>query len=391
MQPEKTTPQRRVYLDWLRVLAILMVFIFHSGRFFDTYGWHVKNPVTYSSVQLWTMFFSVWGMPVMFVISGASLFFSASRPGKFIRDKILRLLIPLLVGVFTHAAVGVYLERLTHHQFSGSFFEFYPVYFQGWYGDGGNFAWMGLHLWYLLVLFVYSLLGLPLFYLLKGPGHKVLHWLGEIAAWPGMIYLLALPIIGLAVGLSPASTLGERSWGGWSLAGYIPFLLYGFLLSSHAGMEKRIKDGRWVSLGLAVVCTVGLAYANDHYGGARFGSLGYSIVNGLFGLSAWLWVLALFGLGMRYLTTAPAFLLYANEAVLPFYILHQTVLLSIGYYVTRWSIPDPAKFAVISLSSFAAIAVLYAYVIRRVNLLRVLFGMKPSAKPQAITSQVRLA
>jgi hypothetical protein len=121
-------------------------------------------------------------MPLMFVISGASLFFSVGKPGKFLQDKVLRLLIPLIVGVFTHVAIAVYLERRTNYQFFGSFFEFYPQYFQGWYGEGGNFAWMGLHLWYLLVLFVYSLLFLPLFYLLKGQWSQAI-WR---RCWPRM-------------------------------------------------------------------------------------------------------------------------------------------------------------------------------------------------------------
>jgi len=151
--------QRRYDLDWLRVLAILAVFIFHSCRFFDQMGWHVKSATVYASVQAWTLFLVGWLMPLVFVISGASLFYAVGKGGvvAFIRDKVLRLFVPLLVGVFTHASLAVYLERTTNGRFSGSFFKFYPHYFDGWYGFGGNFAWMGLHLWYLLVLFIYSL------------------------------------------------------------------------------------------------------------------------------------------------------------------------------------------------------------------------------------------
>ena len=80
---------------------------------------------------------------------------------------------------------------------------------------------------------------------------------------------------------------------------------------------------------------------------------------------------------MRYLNfTSPA-LKYANEAVLPFYVLHQTVLLAVGYFVVQWQIPDLAKWEAIVLISFALIMALYEYLVRRNNLLRVLFGMKP--------------
>ena len=132
---------------------------------------------------MWVSFLGNWLMPLIFVISGASLFFALGSRGvvRFVNDKVLRLLVPLVVGVFTHAMLGVYLERVTTHQFTGSFFAFIPHYFEGWYGFGGNFAWMGLHLWYLLILFVFSLLLYPLFRRLKaGVGARVLGAIGDL-------------------------------------------------------------------------------------------------------------------------------------------------------------------------------------------------------------------
>jgi glucan biosynthesis protein C len=389
MQQEKSLPQRRFDLDWLRVIAIFTVFIFHSTRFFDTFDWHVKNATTYQGVQIWTMFQSNWGMPLIFVISGASLFFSVGKIVKFLKNKVLRLLVPLIVGVLTHVSIAVYLERLTHHQFYGSFFQFIPKYFQGLYGEGGNFAWMGLHLWYLLVLFVFSLLFLPLLYLLKGRWEKVLHWLGNLFALPGMAYLLAIPIAWMAIRINPQTPLGGRNWGGWSLPCYIPFFLYGFLLISHEGMQSRVKNWRWVSFGLALSCTAVLLYIFNLYGNQFFGSFKYNIINGLFGLNSWLWVLTIMGFGMKHLNFYRPFLFYANEAVLPFYILHQTVLLVIGYYVTRWDIPDLAKFLIIFMSGFIVVLAIYEFLIRRLNILRVLFGMKPKAESQSTPSLVK--
>lgn len=387
-----TQEKRRYDLDWLRVLAILTVFIFHSGRFFDRMDWHVKNPMTHEGMQTWTMFLASWMMPLIFVISGASLYFALGKVGKFIKDKVLRLLVPLVVGVFTHVALGVYLERLTHHQFTGSFFEFYPKYFQGMYGDGGNFAWMGLHLWYLLVLFVFTLALMPVFYWLKGPGKKVLDWLGNFLALPGMFYLLTLPVAWIMIKVNPQSIWGERAWGGWSLLGYILFFLYGFILFSNVKLQESIKRWRWVSLTLTIICTVALAYTNDRYGSAVFGSRGYTIVNGLFGGNAWLWSVSIFGFGMKRLNFQNRFLAYANEAVLPFYILHQTVLLCVGYIIVRLDIPDALKFIVIGLSSFVIIMAVYEFLIRRVNVMRALFGMKVKTRTvnSKVTSQIGL-
>ena len=374
---------RRYELDWLRVGAILTVFIFHSSRFFDTDYWHVKNPTTYFGVQVWITFLINWLMPLIFCISGASLFYAArSRSArKFVVDKVLRLLVPLLVGIFTHAMWQVYLDRITHHLFAGSFWAFIPHYFEGWFGFGGNFAWMGMHLWYLLVLFVYSLLCYPLFHwLLAGLGQRLLRGFCRFLALPGAVYLLGVPVAGLIVAINPHAVLGMRDFGGWPLPVYLLFFLYGFALISHEELRQRIQQQRWISLSAGGLCLLALLPLWAAQGDPAFGSMRYLQVFGIFGLGSWCWILAFFGFGFEHLTRSTPWLAYVNEAVLPFYIMHQTVLLTIGYFVTRWPIPDLLKFVVISGSSFLLIAVVYEFLIRRINVLRVAFGMKPRAE-----------
>ncbi len=111
----------------------------------------------------------LWGMPLFFVIAAIVIFFSlTSRDNRHVlAERFKRLFIPFLCGVFLLSSPIVYIERITHGQFSGSFWQFLPHYFDGWYGFGGTFAWMGLHLWFLLLLFLFSLLMLPLFRYLK--------------------------------------------------------------------------------------------------------------------------------------------------------------------------------------------------------------------------------
>ena len=380
------TNLRRNDLDWLRVCAILSVFVFHSSRFFDQGFWHVKNPTTYFGVQVWVTFLGDWLMPLVFVISGASLFYALGSRGalKFVEDKVRRLLVPLLVGVFTAGMLMVYIERVTHFQFAGTFFDFIPHYFDGWYGFGdGNFAWMGLHLWYLLVLFVYSLLFYPLFRWSSGRiGKRVLDALCSLLALPGAVYLLALPVAWLMVNLNPSTDLGQRNFGGWPLPVYVFFFLYGFILVSHEGLQKRVQQMRWVSLAAGMLCVGALFTLWASQGDPVFGSARYAQVYGIFSVSSWCWILAFLGFGFKHLTRSNPVLAYANEAVLPFYILHQTVLLSIGFFVVHWPIPDLIKYFVIAASSFAAIMGSYEFLIRRFNLLRLLFGMKalPSSR-----------
>jgi peptidoglycan/LPS O-acetylase OafA/YrhL len=377
--------QRRYDLDWLRVLAILSVFVFHSTRFFPVEDWHVKNAVTYIWVDIFERFMTTWMMPFVFLISGASIFYAMNKggAGTFFKDKILRLLIPLLVAMFTYGPLQVYLERFTHGQFGGSFLDFLPHYFEGVYletGQPGNFAFHGMHMWYVMILFLYCIIFYPLFRWWKGNGSRVLEKLGDLFAFRWTLWLvMALPILILHNWVS--DTDWEFGSGGWPFLYYIFYLLYGFVIVSHERLQENIKRMRWFNLSLGVIFSSifvillsipALAKLEDEFSDT------------LWILSACSLLLAMLGFGMKYLTSSTPFLKYSNEAVLPFYILHQTVLLVVGYFVVQWAIPDLAKWAIIFVSSFAVIMVIYEYLVRRINVLRFLFGMK--TLPHKVTS-----
>lgn len=385
--PETPIKTRRFELDWLRVLSILAVFLLHSGRFFDPFPWHVKNPVTYPGMEAAGLFFTTWVMPLIFVISGASTYYALGkyRPGPFLRERALRLLVPLLVGIFSHAAWQVYLERVTNNQFRGSFFQFLPHYFDGFYEFGGNFPFMGMHLWYLELLFIITLLLLPLLaWLRRSRGQGFLAWLGARLAFPGALYLPAVLFLLPAVFLNPSTPLGAQSFGGWSGVFYLPVFFGGFLIVSHAGLYEQVRRWRWPSLLGGFMLMGWLLVQVARQGLPLFGTADYRLLWGVRSLDAWLFVLAIVGFSAQHLRRPAAWLAYANEAVLPFYVLHQTVLLTVGYYVVRLPIADVLKWLIIMPTSFAVCLLLYELLIRRINWLRFLFGMKPLAKKTAV-------
>ena len=371
---ETKTITRRYDLDWLRVLAILTVFIYHTTRFFNSESWLIKNPTSYLVMDVLETTLANWIMALIFAISGASLFYALGKGGvvKFIKDKILRLVVPLVtMGMVIFGSWQIYLSRLSHGEFSGSFFEFIPEYFQP-----GNFSWTGVHLWYLEMLFIFCLVFLPLFLWLKrGSGQRVLDRLGNLVASRGGVYLLALPTILCLILTDSKSFWGNTDWGGGSILSHATFFLSGFLIVSHEGLQKNIQRFRWLSLALVVILfatilSVMLAF------GEPSSTLLIAVGRTLWGLWSWSWVLAILGFGMKHLNFNRPILSYANEAVLPFYILHHPVLLCVGYFVVQWAIPAAVKFAIIDASSFVIIMALYEFVVRRFNVMRVLFGMK---------------
>lgn len=164
---------------------------------------------------------------------------------------------------------------------------------------------------------------------------------------------------------------------GWGFLYYIWFLISGFIIVSSHRLQAQIKNQRWMSLLLgAALSTV---YLFQLFSPSRV-ILPTWISDWVYALlsiwSAWCWLFAILGWGMQHLSFVRPFLRDANEGVLPFYILHQTVLLGIGYFVMTWEIPDILKWAVVFAGSFIVIITLYAFIIRQYDLFRFLFGMK---------------
>jgi peptidoglycan/LPS O-acetylase OafA/YrhL len=392
MNAQSAIPQRRYDLDWLRVLSILTVFVYHTSRLFNMETWNVKNPTWYQSVEVWNRFATAWLLPLIFVISGASLFFTVSKgggginaAGKFVKDKALRLLVPLLVCDFTHASLQVYLDRLTHGEFSGSYIQYLPNYFFD------DFDWQGAHLWYLWVLFLFSVILYPLMRWLRGRGRDVLSRLVDLLALPGAVYTLALPAIVLVVLCDYNSAVMTHN-AGWAFIVYLWLTLAGFLVVSDERLQASIQRLRWPSLTTGLILAGAQLFLLGLDEGPTFGTWHYALGWGSRALGSWCCVLAALGFFRKHLNFNTPFLRYANEAVLPFYILHQTVLLCVGYFVVQWAIPDVLKWAVVLLVSFAIILLIYEFLVRRFNLTRFLFGMKPLVKqPAELRGDVLLA
>ena len=377
---------RKNYLDWLRVLGILLVFAFHSSRLYNVEDWNVKNSIWYPTAEAWVLFASSFMMPLMFVISGASLFYALRKDGigKFVKDKVLRLLVPLFIGALSHLSLQSYLWDKTHGLFSGNYFQFLPQY----YPDSIN--WFGGHLWYLWYLFLFSFMLYPLLRWMKGNGSGLLSRLDGWLSKGGVVYILALPI--LILYLLPSDFPFMAMNGGYPYLMYLFFLLWGFVLVSDERLNECIRRLRWISLSVGMTLVIGFILVYNQIADPTVISPILFLAGAMRVFGGWICVLAFFGLGMQHLTARTERLDYANQAVLPFYILHQTVIQAVAYFVLQWAIPDALEWAVVVTISFAIIMLLYEFLVRRFNVMRILFGMKPLRKlPSAQASEPALA
>jgi len=370
--------ERRYDIDWLRVLGMLMIFLFHCARFFNYDDWHVKNNQLDFGMNVFVEIVSQWIMPLFFILSAISVYYALDHRNNrsFISERFKRLVIPLVFGIFVLVPPQVYIERVSHSQFAGSFVQFFPHYFDGLYGFGGNFAWMGLHLWYLEILFIVSLLTLPLFrYLRTETMRNFISMMAISFKKPGIIFLLALPIffMELFVNQQPDG-IGRRDFGGWRALTYLIFFFLGYLIASNLQFRVSIERHRKIALLLGVLMTVSGFFLPEEYS--------YNFFESLRAFNSWFWLVAILGFGSKYLNFNNGLLKYSNEAVLPFYILHQTIIVILGFYIASWDVGVIMKYLILSTVSFALIIALYDLLIKRVQILRFLFGMK--TKPRAL-------
>jgi hypothetical protein len=195
-----------------------------------------------------------------------------------------------------------------------------------------------------------------------------------------MVYVMAVPLLALVVLLNPDTPWGVRQLGGWTIWEYMFLFLFGFLIVGGEVIQSSIRRQRWVSLIMGLVALAIGAALRLQPGESGFGSMAYTLYMGMVVLSAWGLLLAVWGFSVMHLNFGTRGLWLANEAVLPFYIMHQTFIIIIGFFVLSWPIPDVLKYVFIAGGSLLLMFVLHFGLIRRHNLPRVLFGLTPLPK-----------
>jgi glucans biosynthesis protein C len=358
---------RQYDLDWIRVLATLAVFIYHCFKFFNPWAWHVKNNETDPTyITAISLFMSAWLMPIFFAVSGINSYYALQkRTGiQYIKERLARLGIPLLFGVMILTPPQIYMERVSHGQYSGSFFNWYPHYFDGVYldiGGAGNFAFVGLHLWYLLVLLVFSFITLPLF-IRKKPSEskdlKPLHLI--VLTFPLMIVSVFVDVVNL---------------GGWDISFYLVIFLYGYFLFTKASFKSMVQRLLPITIVLSFLTTLFFVYG-FMTGMPAAGNGSSILLAAVKALSCWCWLLVIFALADKKLSFSNKWLKYGSQASMPFYVLHQPVIVTLGFLIAEvdWSIPVKLVF-LLSLAFFIIIG-FYHFIISRIPFIRVLLGMK---------------
>ncbi|MDJ1503738.1 acyltransferase family protein [Xanthocytophaga agilis] len=389
---------RQVYLDWLRIFAIIGMLFFHSAMaFVAEEGWHIKNKDTSNLLLEFNFWLSRFRMPLLFFISGAVAWWimESKTVSSFIGLRFRRLFLPLVFGILVVVPPQIYMERLTQG-FKGNFWDFYPTMFSGNVYPKGNISWH--HLWFVAYLFVYDVMLAPFFGWCKRPaGKRFLQKLNWFAS--GLrIYWLTVPVIVLfSLYCIDYPQTHDLIHDPCYFVYWLFFLLVGYLCMANPVLLGSLERNRRLSLTLAFLSIVSINYLRwnelepfDLLPGWRADVRTYLYL-ALYPFTAWTWVFAIIGYGKRYLNKPNAALNYLNEAAYPFYILHQTVIIVIVYYVVQTTDTIGSKFLFTSFVSLLICMLIYHTLIRPFGWMRFLFGMKPqklSSKEPVQTRQL---
>jgi len=304
-------------------------------------------------------------------------------------------MIPFLIpGLLVILPVHVYYDKIFHGAFAGDFASFYlGPYFTKFFPFDSDFSLtyfagsnQGVYLWYVFWLFVFSLVTVHFFkWLMKEENRSRISKLATVCNRRGGIFLLAIPVIVVNIVAVPPFFVFPTAYGGWKLPTYLAFFIVAYVLACDPQFEQSITKNRKVTLLVGTILSVSQIILLGTVGAEALTStlpLTYLTVSTLYALNGWCWVATILGYGRKLLSFNHRFLETSNELVLPFYILHQTVIVTIAFYIVGWNLMAIGKYPIIVLASFATICVLL-YPIRQVNVLRFLFGMRMKNRPSS--------
>ena len=299
---------------------------------------------------------------------GSVILLSKVTVKKFIKDKFLRLFIPLVIGVLIVVPPQNYIENINDFQ---SYWQAFPLLALKFETN---------HLWFIEYLIVFFLLGIVLNkFFSSSLGTKVVNSIEKLSQFKMGLFFLVILLVVIKVYFSLVFPSADNRIENLSSSlFYFFFFIAGIIFIKNKNIWQSLCKHRFYSLVLLILSTI-VFYAyyyapnlGDYFSLDTRWILWWSVCC----LVAWSALLTILGYAQFYFTKTPKWLGLSNELIYPFYIFHQTVIVVIGYYIIDWQAPILVKIISLFVLSFSATSVICWFIIKPFNTLRFLFGLK---------------
>jgi glucan biosynthesis protein C len=361
---------RRYDLDWLRVIAILAVYLHHVGMPFNGDNFHIMNTESSKLLDDIMVFFEQFRLPLLFLISGTGTIFAFSKRTwiQFTKERAVRLLVPLFFGVLFIVPPQTYMEHIKEYT---SYLDVYK-----------NADFELNHLWFIENLFWMSLVVIPLILFVKSSkSNRLLRFFERITAKRFGLFSIVIPltlILVISKKYYPSDSKDILNLSSTFYYGF--FFVMGILFASAELTWNHLKQFRKLN-GVLFIISALIFYAyylmphewvSPYFTINQRWMLWYVVCC----LVGWTFVITLLGYAQIWFNKKSVLVQKLNEAIYPFYILHQTVLIVLTYFIIQLELNIPLKMLLLLVTSFPIIVLIYKFLVYPFKITRVLFGMK---------------
>ena len=355
---------RIYYMDAMRGILMMLGLVYHSAKTFSTrQDWVIYSEQTTFVADIIVQMINIFRMPTFFIISGyfAALTLQKYGTKKFLKVRISRIIIPLVVTALTLNSLQAYLLTQT-----------------GWMDfDFTAYIQMGqwvTHLWFLLNLVLYFLVYLLLFVLFKSKLEQLIksidNFLDKIPFTLILLFILpSIIIVFLAIGqIYPIYVILKTEL----LFKFFPFFLFGVLLQYNANLlEKFSNYSPLNSLFISVVSAI-MVYKIYH-----FDSFIWTLIKAyILSVSMWFSSSLCFYLFKRFTNQASTLFKYLSDISYTVYLFHHILILAIGIILIEYGIGGVVGMLLqITIAAVIAISI-DRFIISKVEIFSLLFNGK---------------
>lgn len=369
---------RHYGMDWLRIGAFGLLILYHVGMFFVHWDWHVKTAVPVEAAAIPMLALSPWRLPLLFVVSGfatRAILQRTHEMGEFTRERTARLMLPVLFAAVIIIPPQPWVELMGKHGYAAAYLHFWTRDYFSFGPIEGLIVPTWQHLWFVVYLWVYTLALVALRPLGRRLGLQAVF--DRLCSGAGA---LLVPVVwfvlarGLLVGGADSTHALVDDWPSHII--YLPAFLFGFALARSEPVWAGIRRWWRSAALLAVVAFLPIAATEIVYPGETpFPDeyrLPYFCIRAVQGGAA---VIALIGIADRFWNRDHPLRATLTEAVFPFYIVHQTIIVVTGWWLLRYGLPPLAEFLILVATTTVGCLLFYG-VGRRLAWLRPLIGLR---------------